>query len=262
MGTMPLLLAMKEDPYGLPKLSDRLGQSVRTNSESITNVYAPDAGENFSRGVAITSILHTDEHSHIEPVRYGPGSNFYRGMLTPHSSGESTLTRIAGSVSKWLRAPKAWLRQLATKELAEGSTVLLYMRTLDGTLTFELGRSLFTGFRKGLVSRVEDPKSAPTAHLPEATALAERFAEKTGGIVSSLFTETLIGTPTTAHILGGACMGASEADGVINHRHEAFGYKGLYVIDGSAVSANPGVNPSLTITALAERAMSFVPTRA
>jgi cholesterol oxidase len=261
MGTIPLLLAMKEDPEGLPKLSARVGVSVRTNNESITNVYAPDAGEDFSRGVAITSILHTDEHSHIEPVRYGPGSNFYRGMLSPHASAKGAMSRLAKSAVRWLRSPRIWLRQLATKELAEHSTVLLYMRTLEETLTLKLGRSVFTGFKKGLVSHVDDPKAAPTAHLPEASALAERFAEKTGGVVSSLFTETLIGTPTTAHILGGACMGADEREGVINHRHEVFGYPGLYVIDGSAVSANPGVNPSLTITALAERAMTFIPAR-
>lgn len=262
MGTMPLLLAMQADPKGLPKLSKRLGRSVRTNNESITSVYAPDAGENFSRGIAITSILHTDEHSHIEPVRYGPGSNFYRSMMAPHSPAKSVLARLFGTAVAWTRAPKTFFRQLTTDTLAEHSTVLLYMRTLEETLTLELGRSLFTGFRKGLVSRLDEGGKAPTAHLPEASALAQRFADKVGGVVSSLFTETLIGTPTTAHILGGACMGANAEEGVIDHRHEAFGYEGLYVIDGSAVSANPGVNPSLTITALAERAMSFIPPRA
>jgi cholesterol oxidase len=115
---------------------------------------------------------------------------------------------------------------------------------------------------KGLVSRLDDPKSAPQASMPEATDLAHRFAEKTGGTVMSMATETVLGVPSTAHILGGCAMGRDANEGVINARHEVHGYEGLYVIDGSAMSANPGVNPSLTITALAERAMSMIPPKA
>jgi cholesterol oxidase len=259
LGTVPLLLSMREDPRGLPALSARLGQAVRTNNESISNVFAPDAGEDFSRGVAITSILHTDEHSHLEPVRYGQGSNFYKLLVTPRSLAKHPFTRLLGALYRWLRSPRIWLRQLATQRFSEDSQILLYMRTLDETLSLRLGRSLFTGWRRGLVTQVDDPRSAPSAHLPEAFALAERFARRIGGVVSGLFVETLTGAPTTAHILGGACMGRDATEGVIDHRHEVFGYPGLYVVDGAAVSANPGVNPSLTITALAERAMSFVP---
>jgi cholesterol oxidase len=109
------------------------------------------------------------------------------------------------------------------------------------------------------VTELDDGTTAPKAFMPEATDLANRFAEKVRGVTVTMLTETLLGTPSTAHILGGACMGSGPEDGVINDRHEVFGYPGLYVIDGSAVSANPGVNPSLTITALAERAMSYVP---
>jgi cholesterol oxidase len=132
------------------------------------------------------------------------------------------------------------------------------MSTLEGTLRLKLGRSLGTLFRRGLVTSLEsgDP---PLASLPEATALAGRIAEQIDGMPVSLINETVLDVPTTAHVLGGCCMGTSAADGVIDHRHRVFGYDGLYVIDGSAISANPGVNPSLTITALAERAMSFVP---
>ncbi|MGZ3461870.1 MAG: GMC family oxidoreductase, partial [Archangium sp.] len=103
---------------------------------------------------------------------------------------------------------------------------------------------------------------APTAHIPEATELARRVAEKLEGLPMTLASESLLGIPTTAHILGGCCMGDSPRTGVIDTQHRLFGYEGLYVIDGSAISANPGVNPSLTITALAERAMSFIPARA
>ena len=137
------------------------------------------------------------------------------------------------------------------------TAILLYMRTLDESLTLKLKRMPLGG--RILDTEIDDPQSAPRANLPEAADLAQRFAEKMGGVVSSLFSETLLGTPTTAHILGGACMGKDASEGVIDAEHRVFGYPGLYVIDGSAVSANPGVNPSLTITALAERAMSRIP---
>jgi cholesterol oxidase len=261
MGTIPLLLAMKDDARGLPELSPHVGDFVRTNNEALIGVIAPDSGQDFSTGVAITSILNTDEHSHIEPVRYGAGSGFFRTLTLPHAAGGSALRRVAGIVGSFAREPKRWLRALTASDFARQSQILLYMRTLEGTLKLRLGRSALTGFKKGLQSQLDPGTPAPTAFMAEATDLARRFAEKVGGVTSTLFTETLLGIPTTAHILGGACMGASAAEGVIDHRHRVFNYPGLYVIDGSAVSANPGVNPSLTITALAERAMSFVPAK-
>jgi cholesterol oxidase len=129
------------------------------------------------------------------------------------------------------------------------------MRTLEGTMRLRLagGRLLSSSLSEG---------PGPTANIPEAADLADRVARVIGGVPFTLATETLIGTPTTAHILGGACMGATPDEGVIDSRHRVMGYEGLYVIDGSAISANPGVNPSLTITALAERAMTFVPAAA
>jgi cholesterol oxidase len=145
--------------------------------------------------------------------------------------------------------------------MGKQSQVLLYMRTIEGTLRMRLGREIRTGFRRGLVTQVDDPAQAPSAFIEEATELAEKFAEKVHGVPTTLMTETLLGVPSTAHILGGACMGASAQTGVINANHEVFNYPGLYVIDGSAISANPGVNPSLTITTLAERAMSQIPAK-
>ncbi len=259
MGTMPLLLKMKEDPNGLPRLSDRVGDFVRSNSEALIAVISPDKGTNFSKGVAITSILHTDEHSHIEPVRYGAGSGFFRTMVAPHMPGPTVLSRIWGGIVAFLRQPLRWLRAALVPDMAKHSQVLLYMRTLEGTLRMRLGREWRTGYRRSLVTKVDDPSKAPSAFMEEATDLAERFAEKTNGVTATLMTETLLGVPSTAHILGGACMGASADEGVINDKHEVFNYPGLYVIDGSAISANPGVNPSLTITTLAERAMSLIP---
>lgn len=259
MGTIPLLLAMKADKRGLPKLSERLGDEVRTNSESLIGVVAPDYPEPMSKGVAITSILHTDEHSHIEPVRYGNGSGFFRTMMLPHAPGATLGLRLAQMVKSIASDPARWARAFATEDFARQSQVMLYMRTLEGALKMRLGRSPFTGFTRGLVTVLDDPSQAPQAFIPEATDLAKRFAEKVGGVTATLLTETLLGTPSTAHILGGATMGRHADEGVIDKDHRVFGYDGLYVIDGAAVSANPGVNPSLTITALAERAMSKVP---
>lgn len=261
MGTMPLLLRMQRDPAGLPRLSTRLGDMVRTNNEAIIGVVSPDRDADFSKGVAISSILHTDEHSHVEPVRYGEGSGFFRLFSLPHSAGNGILGRLGGALRSVMREPRTWLRVVLAEDFAKQSQMLLYMRTLEGSLKLRLGKSVYTGYREGLVTALEPGTEAPTPFLEEATDLARRFAEKIGGVPMTMITETLFGVPTTAHILGGACIGASPEEGVIDARQEVFHYPGLYVTDGSAVSANPGVNPSLTITAMAERAMSFVPAR-
>jgi cholesterol oxidase len=229
---------------------------VRTNNESLTAVTNPRSPHDFSRGVAITSILHTDSESHIEPVRYGAGSNFFRKLVFPHSTATTLGGRLRAVLAAYAKNPADWLRGWFAGESTK-SAILLYMRTLDESLSLKLAKGPF-GTRL-LNTELDDPKSAPKANLPEAMALAQRFAEKMDGLVSSMFSESLLGKPTTAHILGGACMGKDASEGVIDAQHQVFGYPGLYVVDGSAVSANPGVNPSLTITALAERAMSLVP---
>ena len=258
LGTVPLLLKMKEAADGLPRLSDRLGDFVRTNSESLINVTAADDDVDYARGIAISSILHTDEHSHVEPVRYGGGSNFFQPMLLPHAPGDGVVSRVARSLATIMKQPKRFWAVRRAADMARQSTILLYMRSLEGTIKLRLGRSVMTGFRRGLVTKLDKGTPAPRAFMKEATDLAWRFAKKMKGLPQTLFTETLIGTPTTAHILGGCCMGETADSGVIDHRHRVHGYEGLYVIDGSAMSANPGVNPSLTITALAERAMTFI----
>ncbi len=258
MGTMPLLLAMKDDPKGLPKLSARLGRSVRTNSESLTAVGNRQADVDFTRGVAITSILHTDDESHIEPVRYGAGSNFFRKLVFPHSTATTLLGRLRAVARAYAKDPVEWAYGFFFGDNRKAA-ILLYMRSIEESLSLKLKKLPFGA--KMLVTELDDSSSAPKANLPEAALLADRFAAKIDGVVSSMFSEALLGKPTTAHILGGACMGKDADEGVIDAQHRVFGYDGLYVIDGSAVSANLGVNPSLTITALAERAMSFVPAK-
>ncbi|MDC0670031.1 GMC oxidoreductase [Nannocystis radixulma] len=251
LGTVELLLRMKQDPEGLPNLSDRVGENVRTNSESLIGVVGGQREHDLSRGVAIGSIIQLDEHSHVEPVRYSAGSGFWRLLLAPHVPGEKALVRLSRFAGAFLRHPIKFARALLVPDLAKYSIILLYMKTAEGTLRLRLGAA-------GLTTDLSSGK-APTASIPEATDIARRVADKIKGYSMSLVTETLFNIPTTAHILGGCCMGDSAETGVIDHQHRAFGYDGLYVIDGSAVSANPGVNPSLTITALAERAMSRIP---
>jgi cholesterol oxidase len=258
MGTVPLLLRMREDPHGLPKLSARLGDFVRTNSESLIGVLHTEGKEDFSRGVAITSIYHTDDHSHVEPVRYAAGSGFFRTMMMPHAPGRGLRERLKNALSELRARPADCKKALEVDDFAKRTQIMLFMRTIDGTLSLRLGRSVFTALRKGLVSKLDDPSAAPQAFMEEATKLARDFAEKVRGVAGNIVTETLLGTPSTAHILGGCCMGSDAESGVIDAQHRVFGYPGLYVVDGSAVSANPGVNPSLTIAALAERAMERI----
>lgn len=261
LGTIDLLLKMKDDPRGLPRLSERLGTMIRTNSESLLSVVTDRRDLDFSKGVAITSILHTDDHSHVEPVRYGEGSDFFHLMMAPHAPGDTLPQRLARTIDAFRKNPTKLLRAATVPGVAKYSQILLYMRSLEGTLTFERKRDIRRGFKTGLTSELEPGAEPPAAFIPEATDIAERFAEKVDGTAVGLITETMMGIPTTAHILGGACIGRSAQDGVIDHKHEVFGYPGLFVIDGAAVSANPGVNPSLSITAMAERAMTFVEPR-
>ncbi len=252
LGTVPLLLRLRARPDGLPRLSPRVGDRVRTNSEALIGVTTLRRDLDLSRGIAITSILHTDEHSHLEPVRYPSGSGFFRLLMAPLVAGERAPVRVLRTLLALARRPLRYLKAYLVRDWARSTVILLFMRTLEGTLRLRLrgGGRLSSSLAGG---------PAPTASMPEAADLARRMAERIDGVEATLATETLLGTPTTAHILGGACMGASPEEGVVDARHRAFGYEGLYVVDGSAVSANPGVNPSLTITALAERAMSLVP---
>ena len=258
IGTVDLLLKLKASPDGLPKLSDRLGDHVRTNSEVLVGVVSGDRQRDLSKGIAIGSILHTDPHSHIEPVRYSSGSGFLRLLAMPFAPGETLWARLLRSLATALRNPIKLLRTLFVLDWARHTMILLYMRTTEGTLRLRKGRSLLNGFTDGLTSAAGSGPPAK-ASIPEATDLVHRVSRKLQGFPMSMVAETFIGSPTTAHILGGCCMGDSAENGVVDHRHRVFGYEGLYVIDGSAISANPGVNPALTITSLAERAMTFIP---
>ena len=261
LGTVPLLLKVKEHPDGLPNLSERVGDFVRTNSEVLIGVVTQRRDQDLSHGIAIGSILHTDDHSHLEPVRYSAGAGFFRTLMLPLAPGDTLGQRFLSAAGLVLRHPIRTVRAYLVPDWAKFTMILLYMRTVDGHIRLRLGRGFRTGFlRRAMTAKGDGPPAK--AWAPEATDLAERVAKRLDGYPTSLLTETLLGIPTTAHILGGAPMGDSAETGAIDHRHRLFGYEGLYVIDGAAISANPGVNPSLTITALAERAMTFIPPKA
>ena len=249
LGTIPLLLRLKKT--SLPGLSDRVGWNVRTNSESLIGVVSFDKKINFSEGVAIGSILQWDDYSHIEPVRYPSGSGFWRLLTSPQVHGRTILIRIVRIIKDFIFHPVENFKAYFVHDWARKTQILLFMRTLDSTLRFTKGLL-------GMKSSVTKGKS-PTAFIPEAKDLAEKFARLVNGKPTVLLSETLLGSPTTAHILGGAVMGQNAEEGVIDKDHHVFGYVNMMICDGSSISANPGVNPSLTITALAERVMDKIP---
>jgi hypothetical protein len=204
-----------------------LGRSVRTNSEAIIGVVSRRR-EDLSHGIAIGSIVTTAPGSHVEPVRYPAGAGFFRLLMAPHVEGTSAVSRILRMIAFVLTRPIEWLRAVLVPDLSRYTMMLLSMRSDGATLRFAPGR-----WRE--LSTEAEGERRPTASIPEASAIARRVAEKIDGTPTSILSETLFNVPTTAHILGGCCMGESAATGVIDHRHNVFGYENLYVIDGSAM---------------------------
>ncbi len=251
LGTIPLLLKLKTS--SLPDLSNQVGRGIRTNSESLIGITTFDKEAVFSDGIAIGSILHTDRYSHLEPVRYASGSGFWRLLMSPLVHGHNALIRSLKAAWSLISHPILSLRVMLVWNFARRTQILLFMRTLDSTLRFRRG---WLGMRSSMSTG-----PAPTPFVPEAKELAEKYAGLVNARPVVLLTETLLGIPTTAHILGGAVMGRNISEGVIDTDHKVFGYQNMFVCDGSAVSANPGVNPSLTISALAERAISKIPAK-
>lgn len=251
LGSVKLLLNLKKK--SLPNLSEKLGHDIRTNNESLIGVINDKNKEDFSNGVAIGSILHTDENSHLEVVRYGKGSSFWRFTFVPLAYGSSFLKRLENVITNTLKKPFRLTKIALQWNFTTKNSILLFMQTLDSTLRF-------TSDGKGMKSKLQDgPK--PSSFIPEAEDLARKYAKEVDGEPYILSTELISGSPTTAHILGGCVIGKNANQGVIDKDHKVFNYKNLWVVDGSAISANPGVNPSLTITAMAERAMDKIPVK-
>ncbi len=251
VGTVPLLLKLKKS--SLPNLSEKVGCDVRTNNESLILVTSTHKkSEDFSKGLAIGSILHTDANSHLEPVRYGEGSGFFRMLTIPIVKNRFLVFRLLGVIGLFFSKPIKLLKTIFVKNYSKRTTVLLFMQNLDSTLRIKQGK-----LTKMKTEAIGEEK--PSAFIPEALQLGKKFVKIVGGIPYANITDTLFGTPTTAHILGGAVMGKNITEGVIDKHFKVFGYENLMVCDGAMISANPGVNPSLSITAITEYAMSVIP---
>jgi cholesterol oxidase len=254
LGTVKLLLKLRDEGR-LPDLSDRLGDVVRTNSEAIVGAGGRKARPELTRGVAITSSIHPDETTHIEPVRYPPGSNAMGLLSTVLVDGGEGPPRQVKFLASIVRHPITFLRSLSVHRWSERSIILLVMQSRDNSIALRRNKKLGV-----LVSRPGEGEPNPT-YLPVANQAAREVADMLDGDPWGAWNETILDAPTTAHILGGCVVGDSPEAGVIDPYHRVYGYEGLSVADGSAVSANLGVNPSLSITALTERAMSFWPNK-
>jgi cholesterol oxidase len=257
-GTQRLLHAMRDQGI-LPDLSPRLGELTRTNSESIIGAARPtvDPERDFSRGVAITSSIHPDEITHIEPVRYGRGSNAMGLLQTIATDGALSTPRWAQALRFLVRHPVRSARLLRVRRWSERTVILLVMQSLDNSITTYTRRGLFG--RRRYTSRQGHGEPNPT--FIQAGHDANQLAAKhIGGIAGGTWSE-VFNIPLTAHFIGGCPIGTSAAEGVVDPYHRVHGYPGLSVVDGSAISANLGVNPSLTITAQAERAFAFWPNK-
>ncbi|WP_438817406.1 GMC oxidoreductase [Streptomyces fildesensis] len=262
-GTQTLLHTMR-DAGELPGISARLGELTRTNSEALVGAQTDNrryrkahgaAKVDFTKGVAITSSIHPNDNTHIEPVRYGKGSNSM-GALTilqvPHGTRAPKGIAFAAACA---RHPMLTLRSLSNRRWSERTIIGLVMQSLDNSLTTYRKPK---GLGKGLLTAKQGHGAPNPEHIPEGAEAARLIAEEINGFAGSNVGE-LMGTPLTAHFLGGCAIGEDAEHGVIDPYHRLYGHPGIHVVDGAAVSANLGVNPSLTITAQAERAMSFWP---
>jgi len=249
LGTIKLLL--KVNKKSLPRLSDRLGGDIRTNNETLISVSKLDRKEDVSKGIAIGSILHTDDNSHLEIVRYAKGSGFWKLFHLPYTTGSNAFIRILKMIGSFIKAPLSYLKIYFVNNWSKSTIVLLFMQSIDSKLKFK--RNVF-----GRMSSSISSGKRPSPFIPESIKLAKKYKNITKGKETSFALETLAGIPSTAHILGGAVMGKDRKHGVIDKNNQVFGYESMYIVDGSMISANPGVNPSLSITAIAERAMDQI----
>ncbi|MFN8596155.1 MAG: GMC family oxidoreductase [Anaerolineae bacterium] len=259
LGTLRLLFRCRDETKSLRKISDRLGDMVRTNSEALLGVSARKLDVNYSEGVAITSIFNADDVTTIEPVRYPDGSSLMRFLSGPLVEQEGSIpSRLFKTLVQIFTRPIDFAKTHILPGWARRSTIILVMQTVDNHIRVRLGRSVFTAWRKDLVSYKEGDRGIPSK-IDIGHQVTRRFAQKINGIPAGSLNEGLLNIPMTAHILGGAPFGVNDQDGVVDLNCEIHNYPGLFIVDGSIMPANPGVNPSLTIAALAEYAMSCVP---
>jgi cholesterol oxidase len=251
LGTVCLLQKLRKTT--LPELSPCVGNQVRTNNEALIHITTYAKNPEFHKGIAIGSMLEVDDNSFAEPVRYGEGSGFWRFLMAPMLTDKKFGTRLAHLVRELWRDFGKWAKVLFVRDFSRSTLILLFMQHLDSTLSIRKRRfSISTKLSEG---------PAPTPYIPVAQQMARQLAEIIEGKPLVMFNELLVSTPSTAHILGGACMAKNATEGVIDSENRVFGYRNMYVFDGSMISANPGVNPSLTIAAITERGMRKIPAK-
>jgi len=254
LGTNRLLASCKSRG-SLPAVSGRLGELVRTNSETLVAVTVP-GNDKLADTVSITGSIFPDAHSHIEIATFGRRADAMGLMFGLLTGNGSRLGRPLLALGTMLRHPLMFLRKLWPFGWSRHTIVTGVMQTLDNAIRFDAKRRWFG--RDVRLTTAQDPDHPIPTFFPIANQAAEWLAERHGGIAQSFLTEALLSVPVTAHILGGAVIGKDADHGVVNARHEVYGYRNLLVCDGAAVPANPGVNPSLTITAMAELAMTHI----
>jgi cholesterol oxidase len=255
LGTQRLLHRMRDNGT-LPSLSPRLGLLARTNSEAVLAARSLRSDTDYTRGVAITSSIHPDSVTHVEPVRYGRGSNFMGLMTTVLVDGVPGRRRWVLGLRELWRSRRALLRLHNPRRWSERMIGLLVMQTLDNSVTTYTKRGLFG---RRMTTRQGAGQPSPS-WIPAGHEVTRRVAAKIGGLPQGAWTD-MANIPITGHFIGGCAIGDSASTGVVDPYQRVYGYPGLHVVDGSAISANLGVNPSLTITAQAERAMAFWPNR-
>jgi cholesterol oxidase len=256
LGTNRLLASCKLRG-SLPAVSDRLGYLVRTNSESILAVTAPDDTRDFANGVAITSSIYPDPDTHIEPVTYGRGGDSQSLLFTLMTEAGKRGTQPLHLLRNLVTHPVRAARAARIKHFSSRTMIILVMQTLDNSMRLKVKRRWPNG--NVVLTTEQDAANPNPDKIPAAYRCAEWIQAKIGGTAQAMTTEASLSIPTTAHILGGAVVGSDPQTGVIDIRHRVFGYENLLVCDGAAVPANVGANPSLTITAMTERAMTFIP---
>ncbi len=252
--TQKLLHAMKRKT--LPQLSNHLGQLSRTNSEALTGAMMPNTDIDFSAGSAITSSFFPDEHTHIEPVRYGKGSNFMGLMQTIMTDGYKSTGRRRHWLKQFIANPSLLGKILNVRRWSQRTVIALTMQNVDSSVTVSGKRGLF-GWH---LTSTNDPLKPNATYIPAANEVVRRIADKYGGIAGGHIGD-LIDAPFTAHFVGGCVIGENAEHGVIDPYHRVYNYPTLHIVDGSTITANLGVNPSLTITAQAERALSMWPNK-
>ena len=257
LGTVHLLARARADG-DLPRLSERIGWDVRTNSESILGVLTRDRDVDLSKGLAASSSVFPDEHTQVQADRYPERSDFIGLLSTILVDGGGRWPRPARWLAAILKNPIDFARSLRPIGFAKRSAVLVVMQDLDSSLRLELVRRRWKGSSSTLATRVDARNRVPT-YIPIANDFARRMAARMNAVPLSSLSEVLLDAPATAHILGGCVIAETPAEGVVDLDQSAFGYRNLYVCDGSVIPANLGVNPALSILAFAERAMARIP---